>query len=264
MVQKIRVHLYGDLPIRKTSMTKPNSVIIWEGKSLIDGGPIVALLSGLTTKSGNDKTGDMAQVDIVRSDIHPIEAVKQGLDYSICGECPLRMVWDSTLKKYVRVCYVNLLFAPSGKFKAYLRGSYPVMTPEEAGEILRAKGKGVRQGSYGDPFAVPIDIWDRLHKSANTFTTSYTHQWMLPNFNPDLFKYSMASVDHVNTVEKLRELYPDVRYYRMAKNYDDINKETEVKCPSKNTKGERVLTCSECKLCFGGLKAKNVVIVEGE
>ena len=245
-------------------MVKPNSAIIWQGKSLIDGGPIVAIISGLATPSGNGKTGDMAQVDILRADMHPIDAVKQGLDYSICGDCPLRMVWDPILEQWVRVCYVNLLFAPGGKFKAYLRGSYPVMTPEQAGAILKAKGKGTRQGSYGDPYAVPLDVWDRLHIATGTFTTSYTHQWMLPNFNPGIFKYAMASVDHINTVEKLRALYPDARYYRMAKNYDDIDNATEIKCPSKNDKGERVLTCSECRLCFGSLKAKNVVIVEGE
>jgi len=200
----------------------------------------------------------MAQVDILRADIHPIEAVEQGLDYSICGGCPLRLVNGK------RSCYVNLLFAPGNKYKTYLRGSYPIMTPEQAGAILKAKNKGTRQGSYGDPYSVPMDIWDRLHKSAGTFTTSYTHQWMLPNFNPDMFKYAMASVDHVNTVEKLRELYPDVRYYRMTKNYDDVDKATEVRCPSKNDAGVRVVTCSECRLCFGSLKAKNVVIVEGE
>jgi len=226
---------------------------------LIDGAPIVAIISGLTTKSLNGKTGDMAQVDILRADIHPIEAVKLGLDRSICGDCPLRLDENGT-----RICYVNLVFAPGNKFKTYLNGSYPVMTPEEVGAILKAKGKGFRQGSYGDPYAVPVEIWDRLYDSANTFTTSYTHQWNLQDFNPAIFKYAMASVDHINTVEKLRELYPEVRYYRMAKSYNDIDTATEVRCPSKNAEGVRVVTCSECRLCFGSLKAKNVVIVEGE
>ena len=240
-------------------MVKPNSVIIWRGPSLIDGGPIVAILSGLATPSANDKTGPMAQVDILREDVHPIEAVKLGLDYSICGGCPLRI--DQNGK---RICYVNLLFAPGGKFKAMLRGSYPIMTPEQAGAILRAKGIGCRDGAYGDPAGVPLHVWRRLHTAAGTFHTSYTHQWMRPDFDTGLLAYAMASVDSENTVAKLRAIHPTARYYRMASSYDDIDPATEVKCPSKNTAGERVRTCAECRLCNGGLKAKNIVIVEGE
>ena len=231
---------------------KDNSAIIWQGESLIDGGPTVAIISGLTSPSKNGKTGPMAQVDIIRSDVHPYEAVKLGLDHSICGDCPFRD----------KPCYVNVAFGPAMKYKAMLNGNIPVMTPEQAGAMLKPKGIGCRTGAYGDPFVVPLEIWQRLHQAADTFSTSYSHQWQRPDFDPGLFEYSMASVDPYNTVEQLRALHPTVRYYRVTKTYDDIDPSTEVRCPSKNDAGERVLQCADCKLCNGSVKAKNVVIVE--
>ena len=67
-----------------------NGVILYEGPSVIDGAPIVAIATGLKSPSSNDKTGTMVQVWILRADVAPHEAQKTGADESICGNCPMR------------------------------------------------------------------------------------------------------------------------------------------------------------------------------
>ena len=52
---------------------KTNGAVIYNGPSRINGDPIIAVL---VFKSTNDKTGNMAQVHIIREDKHPIEALK--------------------------------------------------------------------------------------------------------------------------------------------------------------------------------------------
>ena len=54
-----------------TGTINKNTVCIYDGPSLGDGGHIVVLLSGLTTPSNNTKTGDMVQTYILRADMAP-------------------------------------------------------------------------------------------------------------------------------------------------------------------------------------------------
>jgi hypothetical protein len=42
-------------------MTKPNGAILYRGPSLLDGAPIVAIVTGLASTSANAKTGAMLQ-----------------------------------------------------------------------------------------------------------------------------------------------------------------------------------------------------------
>jgi hypothetical protein len=86
-------------------MKHSKGYIIDRGLSPIDGQPYVAIL---TLKSTNRKTGDMAQVWILREDINPVEAVQSGKDVSICGDCPHRKQQDGT-----RSCYVNVGQGPN-------------------------------------------------------------------------------------------------------------------------------------------------------
>ena len=66
------------------------TAVVWEGESPADGAPIAAIVTNLKLASENRKTGDMAQVYILRTDIRPVAAVGSGLDTSTCGNCPLR------------------------------------------------------------------------------------------------------------------------------------------------------------------------------
>jgi len=243
---------------------KLDKAIVYEGKSLIDGANIVAIISGMRGTSSNDKTGNMAQVTIIRSDMHPWEAITQDLDYSICGSCPMRRTWNESKQKYERICYVNPIYGPSAQYKAYASDKYVRISPSTASQILKRRGIGVRGGTYGDPAILPFEFWDDLLKHA-PYHTMYTHQWKEKAFFDNrIFKYAMASIDHINTVEELREMHGAVRHYRVAQHYNEIAQD-EVKCPSKNNSGDRVVTCSQCKLCSGSAKtAKSIVIVEND
>ena len=66
-----------------------NGLIVYEGKSEIDGAPIVVILTAING-SMNPKTGHMVQSFILRADIDPITAAKAGHDVSICGQCEHR------------------------------------------------------------------------------------------------------------------------------------------------------------------------------
>ena len=57
-------------------MKKPSGYVIYDGPSLIDGKPIIAI--AITKKSTNSKTGGMVQTYIIRKDIDPRQANKSG------------------------------------------------------------------------------------------------------------------------------------------------------------------------------------------
>ena len=92
-------------------------VILYEGPSAIDGAPIVVIACRIVTKSRNEKTGAMVQTFIIRSDMHPAEAIKTGADRSICGDCVHRPANKNT-------CYVDLGKSVRSVFDAYKRGRY--------------------------------------------------------------------------------------------------------------------------------------------
>jgi len=233
-------------------MPKLKSAIIWTGSSPKNGAHAVAIISGMDGKSDNDKTGGMAQVDILLGNVHPVEARKIGADTAICGDCPLK----------TKVCYVNVGFGPSAKYRALQRGSYAVISPREANAILKANGVGVRLGSYGDPAMVPTNVWLDLVDGIEH--TGYTHQWREDWFDAGLLDIVMASIDEVNTREDAKTMHPGVRTYRMAKDYSELDS-NEIKCPSKAPDGTRRVQCADCGLCAGkSRKAKDIVIVEND
>lgn len=65
---------------------KITGVVFYEGPSRIDGAPIIGIA---TFGTSNEKTGNLVQTWILRSDVHPIDAINSGEDASICGSCPL-------------------------------------------------------------------------------------------------------------------------------------------------------------------------------
>ena len=231
------------------------SYVIYDGPSLIDGSPIVAIAQ---VKSGNRKTGDMVQTWILRSDIDPITASRTGADSSICGDCPHKGKPSNKATGWAtgRTCYVNLLFAPNGVYKAYKRGAYPIAQGHDA---IRAIGllRGVRLGSYGDPYAVPNFVWESLTSGAE-YVTAYTHGKVNPM--PDLI---MTSAD--NATQAKDAWAKGERTFRVISALDQVIKGKEILCPAseeaKAASGKAV-TCAMCKLCGGNsVKAKSVAIV---
>ena len=148
-------------------MTKPLGFILEEKISPIDGAPIAVIL---TLNSSNRKTGNMAQVWIIRTDMSPVEAVNNGDDYSICGDCPHRKQQDGT-----RSCYVNVGQAPNSVYKAYHNNKY--RSDLNAFHVQPyLKGRKVRWGAYGDPALVSPVVFKIINRHAAGHT-GYTHQW---------------------------------------------------------------------------------------
>ena len=111
-----------------------NGAVIYNGPSKLDGKPIVAILTGMKGNSSNPKTGGIAQLWILREDIHPAEALKTGEDSSICGGCVHRGQVDENGETDGNTCYVRLM-GPISIWNAYHRGSYPTLTQREASDF---------------------------------------------------------------------------------------------------------------------------------
>ena len=216
-----------------------NSAILYSGPSELDGAPIVAIITGLSDKSSNPKTGGMAQTWILRADISPLDAVRARQDGSICGDCLHR--GDETR---ARSCYVVLKNAPTAVYRAYTRGSYPTLTPRDANAILRARGLSVRLGSYGDPAAIPAQIWHDLTDGVRY--TGYTHAWRAAKAKA-LRGLCMASCDSTRDVVDAK--MAGWRTFRVAPELF-VPGRAEIMCPASEEAGKRT-TCSACNLCNG-------------
>lgn len=222
-------------------MTNPNGVILYEGKSQLDGKPIVVIATGLVQGSTNAKTGAMIQTYILRQDIAPMDAVKSGEDASICGSCQHR--GDGTGKG--RSCYVTLMHGPRGVYAAYKRGSYPRATMHAARDIF--KKRMVRMGTYGDPAAVPIHIWNTALVFAAGWT-GYTHQWRSLASQTEWPKLVMASVDSEDEMDEAHAL--GFRTFRVTAGPNENIRGREVVCPASHEAGQKV-ECIDCKACMG-------------
>ena len=209
--------------------------LLWQGTSKIDGNPVVAIA---TEGSNNRKTGKMIQVWIMRADVNPIDAVNTGKDKSVCGDCPFR---GSTK---TRSCYVNVVQAPLAIYKAYAAGKY-----ETVDDIFEyARGKLVRVGAYGDPAAVPVEVWVDLLGSSEGWT-GYTHQWR--QF-PHLKSIFMASCESLESMRDAKRL--GYRTFRVR-----IPGSPPLLAETECLNIVRGITCQECGLCRGG-KGPDVTI----
>lgn len=225
-------------------MAKANGYILYEGPSQIDGKPIVVIATGFAKGSSNEKTGaGLIQTWIIRSDVKPTDAVNTGDDASICGDCPHRgEIVDG--RNVNRSCYVTIFQAPLNVFKTYQKGGY-----EAAGNLaLLGAGRGVRLGSYGDPAAIPMHVWEAFCSLA-TFRTGYTHQWRSAPL--ELAQYCMASADTAS--DKAAANMLGYRVFRVRHESEPLEAR-EIVCPASKEAGYKT-TCDACKAC-GGLGAK--------
>ena len=221
--------------------------IIYKGPSLLDGAPIVVIA---TYSNRNTKTGHVVQTYILRADINPLEASKTGLDYSICGDCIMRGEPTTDPKRKIakgRKCYVNLGQGVLIVYKSFLRGVYQPGDPRTMG-----RGRFVRVGTYGDPGAVPSEVWDELLAEADTWT-AYSHQ---SGWRPDI---AMQSVD--NHAQAIAQWKQGNRTFRVLADLGDLDHKNEALCPASKEAGRRV-QCTACKLCKGSSLAKSIAIVE--
>ena len=217
-------------------------VILYEGPSMIDGAPIVVIANRITAKSTNDKTGHMVQTFIIRADVTPLEAIKQGLDYSVCGDCLARPA-------NAGFCYVNVGRSVRSVHEAYKRGRYAKPGIDYDPAILPQLFAGMvfRLGTYGDPAAAPFQIWRRATLNAAGMT-GYTHQWRrFPTFK----LLTMASCDTEQDMMEAKAA--GWRTFRIRLSSDQLI-EREIVCPASHEAGAKT-QCASCKAC-GGYSSK--------
>jgi hypothetical protein len=222
--------------------------VFYDGPSLIDGAPIVAIA---VLESENDKTGDMVQTYILRADVDPVSALRTGEDRSICGDCVHRPANDGA-------CYVNVAQSVQSVYWAWFRGAYELVAPIVGARMIQ--GRKLRMGSYGDPAAVPAQFWKQLSKYAAGHT-GYTHQWRKP-IARGLRTLVMASADSASDRDTARSM--GWRTFRV-RTADESLGAREIVCPASPEGGDR-RQCVTCLACDGADRAGKVsvaIIVHG-
>jgi hypothetical protein len=226
---------------------KPNGAVLWEGISRIDGKtPIVCIITGLASASSNTKTGAMLQTYIIRSDLSPVEAMTTRADVGICGGCVHRKQANGA-----RSCYVNVGQGPRAVFDAYRRGVYGEVVPMMALQHI-GDGRTIRLGTYGDPAAVPFDVWSSLLTHAAGHT-GYTHQWRREDFRP-FARFIQASCETEGDVARAHRI-GFAGTFRVLP-IGAALPERAMLCPASEEAGKRT-TCADCLVCSG---SRDVVI----
>lgn len=222
-------------------------MVFYAGPSLLDGAPIIGIITGLRQskglKSENPKTADLVQTWILRADVAPHEALHSGEDASICGECPLRPYLAKGTGK--PLCYATCSggrAAIVNLWRSYAMGNIPQVSPEEAAGMLL--GRKVRLGAYGDPAALPFEVWETLLQRSGG-SIGYTHQWR--TCDARFARLVMASVETSHLRNEAKKA--GWRTFRIQE--VPAPKQTgEAICPGSREAGKK-LSCAECMACSG-------------
>jgi hypothetical protein len=202
------------------------AVEIWRGPSKLDETAGIVLLA--SKDSNNQKTGDMIQTWILHQHVSPGDAARNGADKAVCGSC--RHSGGS--------CYVQIDWAPRSVWAAWQRGNAPPAPKHYFDYQL------VRCGAYGDPAAVPYEVWEPIIKASRGYT-GYTHQWA--TCDPRFAEFCMASVDDPEEKQEAQAL--GYRTFRVGARWESRVK-GEALCPASDEAGNK-LTCAECLACGG-------------
>ena len=224
-------------------------VILYEGKSALDGAPIVVIANKIVGRSANAKTGHMVQTFVIRSDVDPVQALKLGLDSSVCGQCMHRPALGGS-------CYVQVAKSVLSVYGAYKRGRYARPGIDYDARILPELFAGLifRMGTYGDPCAAPFQVW-RAATLRVKGLTGYSHQWRNAKFAA--FKLlCMASADSEKDRDDAHAM--GWRTFRVRTAVQALGPR-EVICPASDEAGKKT-DCASCRAC-GGLSAKAKVSI---
>ena len=217
-------------------------MLVWSGISQLDGvTPIIVLATyvpRLNSRGGkgssNEKTGEMIQTYILEADTAPLDVIREGRDRSICGTCPHR----SKQSGGSGACYVNVGQGPRSTWAAHQRnGSVPF-------DVERFRGRRVRFGSYGDPAAVPFEVWESIAEVAEA-VTGYTHQWRTADTR--FARYCMASADSIEEGVQARRMG-----YRnfIVRPIGSEKPKGAIVCPASVEAGKKTV-CASCLMCGG-------------
>jgi len=242
---------------------RSNGIVLWEGMSQFDNTtPIVVIATGLVNRSSNAKTGPMVQVYIIEQNRKPTEVLSDCSDGAICGDC------KHNYSSGERSCYVNVGQSVNSVWAAYQRDSYTRIDLNETWGTVTSPfwGERVRIGTYGDPAAVPFDVWepllDTLKKSRTEGTrsmwTAYTHGWKYTD--PRFKSFCMASVDNEEEYQLAHS--EGWRTFRTMAPMEEPSR-SEFYCPATDDHLDRTghqVNCIDCGQCNGGDRRASVAI----
>jgi hypothetical protein len=192
----------------------PRGAVVYRGPSLIDGAPVVVVVTGLQGSSRNAKTSGsrpLAQSYVIpvamlqgitgstakgarRADYHAwTRNLKGGCDAGACGACGKRPALAAGVdagELPTDPCYVRN--GPPEVARALVRGAYPDASPAAvaawiADSVAAGRIAGVRAGAWGDPAAAPLavhaPILDAARGTARPsgrrgVATAYTRRWI--------------------------------------------------------------------------------------
>ena len=190
-----------------------------------------------TLKTANRKTGDMVQVWFILTGLHPVLAVKQGLDArTICSGCPFASG---------NGCYVNVGQAPSAIYNGHKRGIYPQLEPKDYAAVFG--GRKIRFGAYGNPTLLPLSIVKAI-ATVSAGWTGYFHDWQTNPLAKQYSAYFMASTETQDSYRLATSLG-----YRTFHVSPDQPADT-VECLATSTNGR--VQCADCKLACNGLTGR--------
>jgi hypothetical protein len=236
-------------------MAKTNTSILFSGKSEYTGKPVQAFI---TRTSSNTKTGNIPQVTFLPENVKPTDAIKNGQDEDVCGNCPLRPSLFNP-KTHEDPCYVNCGFAPNAINRAKNK---PLYDYSDLFEVIRI-------GAWGDGASIEKQALLKIVGLARK-VLNYTHAWANKKFN-FLKAFSMASVHSIaeknqanglgfrtfRTVKPL--LFADhLKLFKNGQHTVADLQADEILCPNFT----KSIQCKTCKLCCGNqIKARlNIVI----
>lgn len=223
-------------------------VLLYAGPSQLNGKPIVAIASRIFTASNNEKTGSAVQTFIICADEAPHVAIKQGLDEAVCGDCPHRG----------QSCYVDTAKSVLSVYGAFSRSRYAIPGIDFDAALIPAlfAGLDVRLGTYGDPAAVPFQVWRGMTLKARSIL-GYCHQWAKPEFQA--YKLlCMASCD--TEAQAIQAEAMGWRVFRV-RSEGEAKRPGEVVCPASNEAGNKT-QCASCKACGGhSAKARASIVI---
>ena len=220
---------------------RPRGLLLYDGPSMLDRSGIIAVA---VLRSLNDKTGDMIQVYILPRDVHPVEAIRQGLKGGTCGPCPL----------LGNVCYVRPEQAPTAIWRGYGRGIYPVYDKAQHGYLF--SHRKIRWGADGDPAALPLPTIHKVNRLASGHT-GYSHQlfWINRKRADKLARLFMVSCETPAQLEECKRR--GWRAFRV-KTESQPTLPGEFPCPfyAHNVR------CVDCGLCDGadGKSPKHIAV----
>lgn len=257
-----------------------NTAIVWRGVSPWDNvSPIALWVTGLEIKGdsdkANDKTGDMVQTYIMRTDMSPLDALEYN-DACICGDCMNRKMTRTRITDKgkvetadVNTCYVLVGNAPTMMWKSYLNGNVPDVAVEDVNDMILRFDRQTRVGAYGDPAMVPFPVWRTLLQDVTIDKghTAYTHQWRRP-WAQDFKGMCMASCDSIADAIEARAngwgTFTVLGQKTFDMEWQQLRAMRHKRCPADTSlMTKRKVTCQTCGQCNGDPDNNMVIKAHG-